>query len=178
MTDWSERCEPIDAEVVLREWIEREARKESYPDADPGDWSHERLVTELSDTYEEPVDPVADPDLDWQAVRLDGEALGTLGTFPEPAWDRLSGDGTVAGAVERVSDPAVAADFPDAAEKIRWFAAHPEHEYGAAVAWQRDGEGPPVLLDGNHRACGLHRAARDGRPVSLAVHIAGGAGRE
>ena len=171
MTDWAERGEPVAVETVLREWVEREARKDEYPDADPSGWSRERLLRELTATYEEPAEPVVDDDLDWYAVELAGEELGELGTFPGSGWAWLSGDGTVAGAVERLDDPAVAADCPDAAETVDWFAAHADRKFGAAVAWQRDDEWPPRLLDGNHRACGFHRAARDGNPVSLTVHL-------
>lgn len=171
MTDWWERGEPIAVETVLRGWIEREARKAQYPDADPIDWGRERLLRELTETYEEPAEPVVDDGLDWRAVELTGDELGELGTFPEPAWDHLAGDGTVAGAVTRLDDPTVADDFPDAAEKIVWFAEHADEEFGAAVAWQRNGGWPPVLLDGNHRACGAHRAAREERTISLTVHL-------
>lgn len=171
MTDWIERGEPVAVETVLRDWIKREARKDAYPDADPADWERERLLRELTDTYEEPAEPVVDDRLHWRAVELTGDELGRLGTFPEPAWDHLSGDGTVAGAVERLDDPSVVDDFPDAAAKITWFAAHNHEAFGAAVAWQRDGEWPPRLLDGNHRACGLHRAAEQGETVSLTVHL-------
>ena len=171
MPDWIERADPVPVETVLREWIRREARKDEYPDADPADWERERLLHELTDSYEEPAEPVVDDALDWYAVELDGEELGGIGTFPEPAWDLLSGDGTVAGAVEQLDDPAVVDDFPGAAEKVDWFADHAAESFGAAVAWQRDDEWPPRLLDGNHRACGFHRAARDGNPVSLTVHL-------
>ncbi len=171
MTDWIDRGECVAVETVLREWVEREARKEAYPDADPADWERERLLHELTDSYEEPAEPVVEDRLDWYAVELDGEELGDLGTFPEPAWDVLSGDGTVAGAVEQLNDPTVVDDFPGAAEKVDWFAENAGSEFGAAVAWQRDDEWPPRLLDGNHRACGFHRAAREGRTVSLTVHL-------
>lgn len=171
MTDWWHRGRSIDAETVLRDWVEREARKAAYPDADAGGWDGEQLLTALTDTYEEPAEPVADETLDWRAVELTGAELGELGVFPEPAWDRLSGDGTVSGAADRIEKPSVVVDFPAAAEKIAWFAAHPEREFGAAVAWQRDSEWPPVLLDGNHRACGTHRASKTGTAVSLTVHL-------
>ncbi|NHX34945.1 MULTISPECIES: hypothetical protein [Halolamina] len=171
MTDWIERGASVAVETVLREWIEREARKEQYPDADPTDWDRERLRRELTDTYGEPAEPVVDGRLDWRAVELTGGELGELGTFPEPAWDHLAGDGTVAGAVTRLDDPVVVDDFPDAAEKIAWFAEHADEEFGAAVAWQQTDEWPPVLLDGNHRACGAHRAAREGEGVTLELHL-------
>lgn len=171
MTDWWHRGRSVDAETVLREWVEREARKAEYPEADTGGWDRERLLSALTDTYEEPAEPVAGETLDWRAVELTGAELGELGTFPEPAWDRLSGDGTVSGAVDRTEESSVVADFPDAAEKIAWFAEHAEQEFGAAVVWHRDGEWPPVLLDGNHRACGVHRASRTGAAVSLTVHL-------
>lgn len=171
MAEWWAGGESIPVERVLREWVEREARKEQYPDADPAGWGRGRLVSELTETYEEPAEPVLDDALDWRAVDLIGEQLGDLGTFPEPAWDRLSGDGTVAGAINRGADSKVSEAFPKAVEKIAWFAEHPDREFGAAVAWQRDGEWPPVLLDGNHRACGLHCAARQGASVRLTVHL-------
>ena len=171
MTDWWDRGEPIHVETVLREWVEREARKAEYPDADPADWGRERLQAELTERYEEPAEPVVADRLDWYKVDLTGDELGNLGTFPEPAWDHLASDGTVAGAVERLDDPTVAEDFPDAAAKIEEFAAHADGELGAAVAWQRDEEWPPRLLDGNHRACGVHRAAQDGESVGFTVHL-------
>ncbi|WP_049981179.1 hypothetical protein [Halolamina rubra] len=171
MTDWIDRGECVAVETVLREWVEREARKEGYPDADPTDWDRERLRRELTDTYEEPAEPAVDDGRHWRAVELTGDEAGELGTFPEPAWDHLSGDGTVAGAVERLDDPSVVDDFPDAADKISWFAEHADEEFGAAVAWQRNEEWPPVLLDGNHRACGFHHAARAGEELSLTVHL-------
>ena len=171
MVEWRARGDPVAVETVLREWVKREARKPQYPDADPGEWHRERLATELAETYEEPVDPVLEDRLDWRAVTLSGEELGRLGTFPEPSWARFSGDGTVAGAVDRLSQPEVAAEFPDATEKIEWFAERPTTEFGAAVAWQRDGDWPPVLLDGNHRACGIHEAARRGTESAVVVHL-------
>lgn len=170
MTDWTERGEPIAVETVLREWVEREARKDAYPDADPADWDRDRLLQELTDTYEEPAEPVVDG-LEWYAVELDGDEAGALGTFPGSGWEWLSEDGTVAGAVERLDDESVAREVPDAAEHVDWFAAHPDCEFGAAVAYQRDDEWPPRLLDGNHRACGTYRAARRGEDASLTVHL-------
>jgi hypothetical protein len=170
VTDWIERGEPIPVETVLREWVDREARKDAYPDADPAGWDRERLLQDLTETYEEPAEPVVDG-LEWYVVELDGDEVGELGTFPGSGWEWLSEDGTVAGAVERLDDQSIAAAAPDAAEKVAWFAEHPAREFGAAVAWQRDGEWPPRLLDGNHRACGSYRAARDGEDVSLTVHL-------
>jgi len=172
MTGWWKCGESITIEEVLREWVEREARNDEYPDADSSGWDHERLVAELGDTYKEPVDPVDDPALDWKAVQLDGEEVGELGTFPEPAWDRLSGDSTVSGAVERLRDPAVAEQFPGATKKIEWFTEHIESRaFDAAVLWQRDGKWPPVLLDGNHRACAAHWTAREGAEPTVTVHL-------
>jgi hypothetical protein len=171
MSDWWHRGRGIDAETVLREWVEREARKDGYPDADPTGWDRERAFTALTDTYEEPADPVVEERLDWRAVELSGAELGDLGPFPGSGWAWLSAEGTMADAVTRLEDPSVAAECPDAAAKVAWFAEHADQEFGAAVAWQREGEWPPVLLDGNHRACGLHRASRAGAAVSLTVHL-------
>ena len=170
MTDWTERGEAISVETVLREWVDREARKDAYPDADPAGWDRERLLRELIETYEEPAEPVVDG-REWYTVEFDGDEVGELGTFPGSGWEWLAEDGTVASAVERLDDESVAGEVPDAAEKVAWFAEHPGREFGAAVAWQPDGEWPPRLLDGNHRACGTYRAARSGEDASLTVHL-------
>ncbi|WP_348606739.1 hypothetical protein [Halobaculum rarum] len=41
----------------------------------------------------------------------------------------------------------------------------------ALVARQFDEEWPPALLEGNHRACAAHRAAREGSSVEVTVHL-------
>ncbi len=165
MTEWWERGDPIAVETVLHEWVEREARKDEYPDADPAGWERERLRRALTDSYEEPADPVGEERLDWRAIKLTGAELGELGPFPGSGWEWLSAGGSIADAVTRLDDPAVAAECPDAAEQVAWVAEHADREFGSAVALEREGEWPPVLLDGNHRACGLHRASRAGATV-------------
>lgn len=160
-------------ETVLRAWVRRETRPVGSPDADPADWSVGTLQAELERTFGEPAG-VARNSAAWVAVDLDGEALGDLGVFPEPAWQRFSGDGTVRGAVDRfIREPdAAETEFPDATRTIRGFRERlPGPDLGAAVAQQWPDDPPPRLLDGNHRACAVHWAAREGADVSLTVHL-------
>ena len=164
--------------TVYREWIRREADKPETPDRDPTGWDRDRALRVLAETFDEPARPAADGEPTWHAVTLSGAELGVLGTFPESAWDRLSGDGTVAGAVDRfAADDGVASAFPGATETVRALQTAATADLGAAVARPvaADGEPaatwPPRLSDGDLRGCTVHWAARDGVAAST-VHLA------
>ncbi|MEZ3144145.1 hypothetical protein [Halobaculum sp. MBLA0143] len=171
--------EPLSPATVFREWIRRETDKSETPDRDPTGWDRDRAIRVLAETFDEPARPAATGEPVWHAVTLSGAELGALGTFPEPAWDRLSDDGTVAGAVDRfAAADGVESSFPGATETVRAMRPAATTELGAAVARAVDGDGeptgswPPRLLDGNHRACAVHWAARQGASTSLTVHLA------
>lgn len=164
---------------MFREWVRRETDKPETAGRDPTGWDRDRAIRVLAETFDEPARPAAAGEPTWHAVTLSGAELGRLGTFPEPAWDRLSGDGTVAGAVDRfAAADGVESSFPSATETVRELRAAATTELGAAVARAVDGDGeptetwPPRLLDGNHRACAVHWAARRGASASLTVHLA------
>jgi hypothetical protein len=168
-----ESTESLTQAETLRRWVEREREKEEYPDADPSGWSNERLVHELEETYDEPAGAATRGTPTWTAVTLDGAEVGGLDAFPACGWDALSGDGQIADAVDRLRSESLSEAFPDATDAIAWFrsAYRDERSFGGLVARQFDGEWPPVLLEGNHRACAAGWLAREGHHVSVTVHL-------
>jgi hypothetical protein len=181
-----ETATPVTEERVLRAWVRREARKSAYPGADPTDWDRDRLLTALSETYDEPAATAVEEASTWTALRLSGSAVGDLAPFPGSGWTALADDGRIAAAVDRLQSEDLAAEFPDATASIDWFrTALPEREFGGLVALARAGEWPPILLEGNHRACAANWLAREAEteaededdrsdPLTLTVHLAHG----
>lgn len=162
----------LSQEDVFRSWVLRETRKDHYPDADPDEWENNRLIRELEDSFDEPAEAAARGSPDWFSVTVDGRNIGKFDAFPACGWDELSNDGTIGDAVDRLQAESLEDEFPKAVSKISEFKdLYPEHEFGGIVARHYDGEWPPVLLEGNHRACAAHWAARRGDDVEIEVHL-------
>ncbi|MFB6198826.1 MAG: hypothetical protein ABEI52_11250 [Halobacteriaceae archaeon] len=163
----------IDQDEVLRRWITRETPKGEYPDADPSNWDGERLIDELAETYDEPVEPATRGDPTWTSIAVYGSEVGKFNAYPGCGWDALSNDGTIGNAVDRLQREDLADDFPDATSTISTFKElYPGANLGAIVARQFDDEWPPVLLEGNHRATAAHWVAQEGASVTLEIHLA------
>lgn len=164
----------LEGGAVLRAWVRREARKPDYPapDGELEGLDHETLVATLEETYDEPAEAATAGDPTWLTLEVSGTALGDLRVFPACGWDELAADGTVRDAVSGLQERGPTA-FPDATAAVRTFRSQlPGASLGALVAREVDGEWPPVLLEGNHRACAAHWAAREGEACSLPVHLA------
>lgn len=158
--------------AVFRRWVRRETRKDAYPDADPDGWDGRRLQRELEETYDEPAAPASRGSPEWTSLTVPGRELGSFDAFPACGWDALSNDGTIGDAVDRLQGEDLAEEFPDATRTVEWFRdQYPEGAFGALVVRQYDEAWPPVVLEGNHRACGAHWASREGASVSLEVHL-------
>jgi hypothetical protein len=158
--------------AVFRRWVRRERRKSEYPDADPDEWDVDRLRDELEATVDEPAEPASRGSPTWTTVVVDGGEVGEFDAFPACGWDTLTNDGTIADAVDRLVDEDLSESYPDLTESVAAFReGYPEADYGALVARQFDDEWPPILLEGNHRSCAAHLAAREGSHVELEVHL-------
>jgi hypothetical protein len=164
----------------LRRWVSRETTKSSYPDADPGGWSTERLIRELEASYDEPADAATRGSPTWTSVTVEGDEVGKLGAFPACGWDELSNSGTIGDVVDRLRTEDLGDEFPEAIRKVSEFRrTYPEQDFGALVARHLDDwppilrhldDWPPILVEGNHRACAAHWASREGKHVELEVH--------
>lgn len=162
----------LSQEEVFRRWILREVPKEQYPDADPSDWDTTHLLHELEESYEEPAEAAARGSPNWFSITVDGAEIGKFDAFPACGWDELSENGTIRKVVDRLQSENIKDEFPKAVSKISEFKRmYPEQDFGAIVARQYDGDWPPILLEGNHRACAAHWASRQGVSVELTVHI-------
>lgn len=169
-------CRSIDGgfseTTALRRWVSREAEKDEYPAVDPSVWDRDRLVRELESTFDEPVPAATRDSPTWLSITLDAEEVGKLDPFPGPGWSALSKDGTVSDAVERLRSRDLTEEFPRATAKIDEFRTEPPAGGFGALLARQDGEWPPVLLDGNHRACAVHWLSREGDSNVVTVHLA------
>lgn len=157
---------------MLRQWIRRESEKAAYPTADPSDWDRDRLVSELETTYEEPVGYATFGAPSWSSLVVSGSELGAFDPYPGIGCHWLTDGGPLAGAVDRLQNGDGVDEAPEFVERVSAFRrAFPDHGFGAVVVRQYDECGPPVTLDGNHRAWAAIWAARDGLDVELDVHV-------
>lgn len=157
---------------VLHRWVLREAEKEQYPDAEPSNWSEERLPEELETTYEEPVGYAAFRTPEWTSFVISGDEVGKFNPYPSIGCNAFTGHGTLSRAIDRLETEDIAANYPDAVEKIaRIRRLYPDRDLGAVVVRQYKEFWPPVALDGNHRAWAAVQASWDDVDVELTVHF-------
>lgn len=163
---------PVSEAAVLRAWIARETRKPGYRTVDPATVPDEWVGTVLAAEFDEPVDAAMRGDPTWYVLTVDGAAMGEFAAFPASGWDTLSKEGTIGDAVDRLVGEDLEDAYPDAIESIREFRGlYPEQSFGGVLARQFDDGWPPVMLDGNHRACAVHWLAREGIEVEVDVYL-------
>ena len=118
MIQFRRKCDNLDLNEVLQEWVIREAKKEQYPNADPAEWEEERLVHELKTTYEEPVNYAIFRDPDWSSLIISGSQIGKFDPYPSIGCNAFTGKETLSGAIDRLQTENIADDYPNAVEKI------------------------------------------------------------
>ncbi len=166
-------AERLEEQTVLRRWIRREAMKDQYPNARPRDWSRERLLTELTETYDEPARWALADNPTWIRKRVSGSTLGGYNHWPGSSWDPFSDSGQVSDVVDRLSRDRFASKYPDFYERVQVFRhAIPDTDLGALVGRITPTAEQPTLLDGNHRSLAAHWEARADTVCELEVHLA------
>lgn len=172
MLQCSEFNREIPQERILRDWVKREEQKEIYPDATFDEWGRSRLVSELEQTYDEPAEAAVRESPSWASIEVSGHEVGKFDAFPACGWDKISNNGTISDVIDNLQSEQAQSEFLTATKKISKFKRLlPNNNLGAIVARQFNKEWPPVILEGNHRACAAHWLAREEVSVQLRVHL-------